>query len=131
MASGPTRTSTVPRAWCCSTSTGCSRCATPTSATRCRASATPSAATTAAVWGSCSATRSDARRGSCMLKGMLAGCCGALLTVAPAALAHDGGYQPGTVDPSLETGVAFGGDRLAGEHAIVGGENSLYAGNSA
>lgn len=33
--------------------------------------------------------------------------------------------------PSLETGIAFGGDRLAGEHAIVGGNNSLYAGNSA
>ena len=66
-----------------------------------------------------------------MLKGMLTGCCCALLTAAPAALAHDGGYAPDTVEPSLETGVAFGGDRLAGEHAIVGGDNSLYAGNSA
>ena len=67
-----------------------------------------------------------------MQKGIPGALACALCLAAPSpTLAHDGGYAPGTVEPSLETGIAFGGDRLAGEHAIVGGNNSLYAGNSA
>lgn len=61
------------------------------------------------------------------MKGILAGFALMLCLVAPAALASDD-WEPGSVHPTLETGVAFGGDRLATRHYIVGGHSSVYAG---
>lgn len=62
-----------------------------------------------------------------MLKAMLAGSTLALCLAAPAALADDD-YDPGTVQATLETGVAFGGDRMATRHYVLGGHSSVYGG---
>lgn len=51
-----------------------------------------------------------------------------LLAGAPAWA--DGDYEPGTTHPTLDLGVNVGGDKLATENAILGGHNTLYAGNS-
>lgn len=40
----------------------------------------------------------------------------------------DDDWQPGTVHPTLETGVVFGGDRLATRHYVIGGHSSVYGG---
>ena len=62
------------------------------------------------------------------MKGILAGFALMLCLASPAVLADDDDWQPGTVHPALDLGIAFGGDRLATRHYIIGGHSTVYAG---
>ncbi len=62
------------------------------------------------------------------MKSLLAGCVLMLCCASPAALADDDDWQAGTLHPTLETGIAFGGDRLASQHHLIGGRSSVYGG---
>ena len=62
------------------------------------------------------------------MKSLLAACVLMLCCASPAVLADDDDWQPGTLHPTLETGIAFGGDRLASQHYLIGGRSSVYGG---
>lgn len=65
-----------------------------------------------------------------MKKKILAALIGALCCLALSTSWADDDYAPGTTHPTLDLGVAFGGDKLATENAFIGGHNTLYAGKS-
>src|SRR6185312_10094862 len=62
------------------------------------------------------------------MKGIFASFALTLCLVSPAVLADDDDWQPGTVHPALDLGIAFGGDRLATRNYIIGGHSTVYAG---
>ena len=61
------------------------------------------------------------------MKGMLTGFALMLCLAAPAAMAEDD-YVPGTTHFTIDTGVLFGGDKLADRTYVLGGTDSVYAG---
>lgn len=62
------------------------------------------------------------------MKGVLTGFALALCLASPVALADNDDWQPGTEHVAFETGVAWGGDRIATRHYIIGGHSTVYAG---
>lgn len=64
------------------------------------------------------------------MKGLLAGFALTLCLASPAVLADDDAWQPDTTHFTVDTGLVFGGDKIAERTYTLGGTDSIYAGKS-
>ncbi|MFI4920210.1 MAG: hypothetical protein ACHQAZ_01055, partial [Gammaproteobacteria bacterium] len=65
-----------------------------------------------------------------MLKGILAALTGALCLLAFNSAQADDDYAPGTTPLVIDVGLTTGGDKIATKTHLIGGTDTLYAGDA-